>query len=310
MWKALETWRIRGHPAASGGQDLGPSVRVSRCRSPCRTGFHAFCATIVLLGALPVGSGAAQPVLVRPYTMPTSGPPFERALVLDGVQYTIAEDDSELDVGSRPGEAFTVEAWVNQEGFGEAQIVSKPGAYALYLEPWAAYEGNARCCYFEIYGSFGDSDRSWMGYCISPGRGLSRPGWHHIAAVFEQVFDVVGVMSIYTDGWLDVQQVVGVGHTVNNSAEPLVVGEHFRGQIDEVRISATARYTDTFAVPDSPFACDGETMALWHFDESEAASTLHDACGATDNALYRLSSHVYLPLALGAAQAPWSPGES
>jgi len=63
------------------------------------------------------------------------------------------------------------------------------------------------------------------------------------------------------------------------------MGVDLNGVMEEVRVSDIARYTGpTYVVPMSPFACDGSTRGLWHFDELDGITTFHDACGA-DNLL-------------------------
>ena len=54
--------------------------------------------------------------------------------------------------------------------------------------------------------------------------------------------------------------------------------ETFRGQIDEVRISAIARYTADFTPHTSPQVPDAYTIALYHFDEGSGDITA-DATG-------------------------------
>jgi glucose/arabinose dehydrogenase len=53
----------------------------------------------------------------------------------------------------------------------------------------------------------------------------------------------------------------------------------FGGWVDEVRISATLRYASTFTRPESAFAPDAQTAALYHFDEGIGES-IGDSAGA------------------------------
>jgi hypothetical protein len=53
---------------------------------------------------------------------------------------------------------------------------------------------------------------------------------------------------------------------------------HFNGQIDEFRISNTARYAGNFTPQTIEFSVDGSTVALYHFDEGSGQTTA-DATG-------------------------------
>jgi glucose/arabinose dehydrogenase len=60
----------------------------------------------------------------------------------------------------------------------------------------------------------------------------------------------------------------------NPSANP-----SFRGGLDEIRFSTVFRYAAPFATPSGPFGSDGDTSALYHFDEG-FGNTIGDAAGA------------------------------
>lgn len=60
-----------------------------------------------------------------------------------------------------------------------------------------------------------------------------------------------------------------LGSTDNNA-------NHFIGGLDDFRISRTARYTENFTTPASEFTNDGETLCLFHFNETEGSSTTTD----------------------------------
>ena len=110
--------------------------------------------------------------------------------------------------------------------------------------------------------------------------------WHHIA-VTRRTSD--GQMRIYIDGQQNAQ---GTGPSGDisyrnnrttgypNSDPYLVIGAEkhdagsafpsYHGWIDEVRISKIIRYSSNFAIPSAPFVTDGNTVALYHFDEGPA----------------------------------------
>lgn len=106
--------------------------------------------------------------------------------------------------------------------------------------------------------------------------------WHHVAVVR----DASGQLSIFVDGRLDIgapgpSGPIGYrdGRTTSypNRDPYLVIGaekfdlgtDHpsYNGFIDEIRLSDVARYSATFSPPGGPFSTDGDTVALYHFDE-------------------------------------------
>ena len=123
--------------------------------------------------------------------------------------------------------------------------------------------------------------------------------WHHVAVTRN---GSTGELRIFIDG---VQRGQGSGPTGNlsyrdgrvtngNVNDPyLVIGAEkhdigslypsYRGWIDEVRLSNSIRYTTDFTPPSTPFTPDGNTFALYHFDEGPAGActgTVLDSSGA------------------------------
>jgi hypothetical protein len=212
-----------------------------------------------------------------PTRTPTATPtlPFLGRLVLpyqsSTKAYANANDDPELDVTG----SLTVEAWAKYLGDHSwiQSIAYKLNAYRLSL----GYYDSARCVGFVLWSPSGPvgGDR-----CEWPPPYY--PGWHHVAGVFSAD---TGEMRTYLDGNLYYGP-LPFTTTINNSSDILQVGYNLVGEIDELRISDAARYTgSTYSVPTSPFACDEDTRALWHFDEPDGATEFHDACGAVDNLL-------------------------
>jgi len=222
--------------------------------------FAALLAAFFLLLAFPASAAA----------------PFGRYLALDGADdYADTPDHPELDVGDETGESLTVEAWMNyQPGSASLSryIVRKDMAYELFQQPGS---GSARCLGFIIYFSGGTPKGAI--HCKSSAYAY---GWHHVALVYDKA---AGEARIFLDGRRFATQSIGVSN-LYNSGYPLRVGEYFMSAVDEVRISDIARYADDFTPPSVPFVCDGNTRALWHFDEAAGETTFHDACG-TDNVL-------------------------
>jgi PKD repeat protein len=124
--------------------------------------------------------------------------------------------------------------------------------------------------------------------------------WHHVAVTRERG---TGVMAVFVDGALEGSG-VGPGGDVSypddgvpgdfcggpcvNSDPYLVFGAEkhdagpafpsFSGWLDEVRVSDAVRYRGSFAVP-GRFEPDGNTVALYHFDEG-AGDRVLDTSGA------------------------------
>jgi hypothetical protein len=93
---------------------------------------------------------------------------------------------------------------------------------------------------------------------------LNANSWYHVALTFAN-----GSARVFVNGTSSAATAVGT----------LTQGPFFRigglagygylnGQIDELRISNTARYTATFSPPTSDFVSDANTMALYHFNEN------------------------------------------
>lgn len=66
---------------------------------------------------------------------------------------------------------------------------------------------------------------------------------------------------------------------VNNSPPQYL---SYNGFLDELRISDIVRYTSSFTPPSAPFASDGNTVALYHFDEG-AGATLANSVSSLSN---------------------------
>jgi hypothetical protein len=126
--------------------------------------------------------------------------------------------------------------------------------------------------------------------------------WHHVA-VTRAVAS--GVMRIFVDGFFDGEANGPVGDIsypddgvpaplscaggpcVNDPFMVLGAEQHdlspafpsFRGQLDELRLSTTIRYTTNFAPSTQPFNLDGSTAALYHLDETGDDTDVSDVQG-------------------------------
>jgi hypothetical protein len=110
------------------------------------------------------------------------------------------------------------------------------------------------------------------------------PGdWYHVAGTFDAITKTVhvfidgqhrGQTTMVASASDDCNCVVTIGS--NQGADP---DFGFDGLIDEVRVSSTARYTASFVPPVVPFTTDLNTVALWHFDETQGDIAI-DATGS------------------------------
>ncbi|MGQ0576686.1 MAG: PKD domain-containing protein [Pseudonocardia sp.] len=124
--------------------------------------------------------------------------------------------------------------------------------------------------------------------------------WHHVALTRT---GADGTLRLFVDGQIDAEPAAGPvgdvsypdgavpeascnGQPCTNSDPYLVIGAEkhdvgpeypsFTGLVDELRLSTVVRYTGPFALPTGAFAVDGDTAALYHFDEG-SGTVVRDA---------------------------------
>ncbi len=195
------------------------------------------------------------------------------SLETDGVSgHVVVPDDAALRLGSGD---FTVEAWIRPDGFAnntdDAALVSKRAAGSD--QGWhlgIAVDGTP---FWQT--GLGSNPR------LNANAQLPLDQWAHVALVYD---DGSGLGTFWIDG-------VAAGSGALPSPNPLATGSLllgedgagfsdrvFEGLIDDVRISATARYSLTF-LPPTVVNADANTVALWGFEEA-SGSTVHDVSGA------------------------------
>jgi serine/threonine protein kinase len=122
-------------------------------------------------------------------------------------------------------------------------------------------------------------------YCIPKSRASSER--HHVAIVL-----AANQASFFVDGLPDARSTFSEKDKFQPSTQPFTIGavetpksgcwNFFSGNIDEVRISRSARYHEDFA-PQPRFESDDQTLAIYHFDEGEG-DIAHDASGNGNHA--------------------------
>lgn len=216
---------------------------------------------------------------------------------IDRITVRIDAPERPADVGATD---FTVEFWIKAnpgENRGRVDCNTNDG--------WIT--GNTvidRDIYFAgDYGDFGialDDGRVAFGVSVGSSgttlcgsRNVSDGQWHHVAVTRR----TNGDMAIFVDGQLD-GSVTGIagdasyrnGRSTDYQWDPFIVlgaekhdagAEYpsFSGWLDELRISTTARYSGAFQRPTAPFTPDGNTVALYHFDEG-TGTAVGDSSGA------------------------------
>ncbi|RRR73918.1 MAG: LamG domain-containing protein, partial [Candidatus Viridilinea halotolerans] len=110
---------------------------------------------------------------------------------------------------------------------------------------------------------------------ISPGtpvahsQSLPANTWTHVAATFNG-----SQATLYVNGVAGTSVAIGAV----TFGDGLFVGGHpsfnnFAGQLDELRLSNSVRYTGSFTPPSALFSLDGNTRALFGFDEGSGQTT-------------------------------------
>ncbi|MEZ6066912.1 MAG: protein kinase [Planctomycetaceae bacterium] len=130
------------------------------------------------------------------------------------------------------------------------------------------------------------------------------PGWMHVAATLDATS-----LKLFVNGKGRISQFLSEPLHNHDTALPnFWVGDgpdagaaRFRGEIDEVRISSSARYGFDFT-PERRLADDADTLALYHFDEGEG-EIVRDASGNGHHAKLVPQSWGNIPMWTTADQA-------
>lgn len=219
----------------------------------------------------PAGTGLSPPApnftpLPAP-PPPNPGPSGGGALTLDGVddKLTVARESGFDFTGS-----FTLEAWIRPDGRGSHEtaggiIFNKEANYELARFP----DGSLRY-------AVGDWSTWWnTGYSVPEGR------WAHIAFVYDAAAQQV---RLYADGALVHTGTSAPGTTSN---APLEIGgrptqaQHFKGQIDEVRVWGDARTAAEIGASFRGEASDQTDLrGYWTFEDPAAPGADLSGAGA------------------------------
>lgn len=220
---------------------------------------------------------ALRGLLRRPSDRPLQGrvvEPLEQRVLLDGMALRLDGPSSAYRANTASLQfsgSMTVEMSFylsDIDTIRSSYLLRKGGSYELAL---TTYPGTDQLA-FRVYNSGGAALQAVAGMTLTA-------GWHHIAATYWSNPDSYGpdFASLYLDGTM-VQQQGGVFSLYNTSAD-VEIGPGYAGYIDEVRLSSVARYSGNFTAPTQPWTTDGNTRALWHFDESAGSTSFGDSSG-------------------------------
>ncbi len=200
-------------------------------------------------------------------TLPQPEPPAnERALALDGKDDCLTLASALLAVPDGP---ITVEGWFDARSFDKrVGFLNKTESaeFGLFLS------GGVPSFSIHLGGKYVNVAREKVA--------VTTNAWHHVAGVYDG-----HEVRLYVDGER-VAAKAGEGRRTLNDL-PLMIGadvtkearpeSFFDGQIDEIRISKSARYASAFE-PARRFATDADTLLLLHMDGTVGPWT-YDASG-------------------------------
>jgi len=137
--------------------------------------------------------------------------------------------------------------------------------------------------YYPALFNNGSNIKMWWNsaYRLTNNTTISNNTWYHVALVRNS-----GDWKIYVNGSGSSSYTAGDSIAPNDDA---VIGYNFNdvsgtiGNIDEFRISNTARYTANFTAPTEPFQNDDNTLLLLHMDGTDGSTTFMDDNGVPPN---------------------------
>ena len=192
-------------------------------------------------------------------------------LELDGdADYVSIAHDAVFDLDS----TWTLECWAVLDDNSSPRPLIRKG------------DGQVDTASFYLYGNSID-DVATAGYRINQlnavhqvvsSTTIGAEVWHHLALVNDGER-----LTLYVDGVTEGSSPTAAEPIVTDESD-LFFGANLRqesflaGKLDEVRISSVARYDDDFE-PLERFELDGDTIALWHFDEGEGGGVFDEVHG-------------------------------
>lgn len=197
------------------------------------------------------------------------------ALMLDGQDdYAIAQGT--VYPRTKKLESFTVEMWILPRSRAGNWVVTDD---AYDLQQMGGADG--RALQFRLWAGDGSAIRA---DAVQRKAAVGIGVWNHVAFMYDsQAHAYTYSLNGHLGGWLTLDKETfrdfdadPIDFTLGGLSGGLQ--DLFEGYLDEVRISSVVRYRKDFA-PLPRFHADGDTEALYHFDEEPGETQLHDSSG-------------------------------
>ena len=215
------------------------------------------------------------------YSTPIFGQ-WNKALHFNYMEHDFLMADTGANLWPTIMNAGTVEMWFRPDTILKSDTHDPDYTFLFSKNISGANDGDMGICWKrgegKIQGFIQDANSARATTDVKTDQEIWLPRWTHVA----YQWDTSDSMRIFINGVQSSDfEPNTAGETcpgVPAGAQTLVIGsgstnllynryETFRGQIDEVRVSAIARYDTTFTPATEPFTTDAYTMALWHFDD-------------------------------------------
>ncbi len=190
-------------------------------------------------------------------------------------------------------DAWTIEAWFKQPSAADSDnpLVGKKSnsSYTYSLSPYYTTKtsnwGQQTTTAMKGSASYG-----WLGTVSVEVTSLSNSGnWTHIALVQTMSGSLLKKpkLTIYIDG-KKVKESESNSQSnsvsISTSDDILLIGKSFNGSIDSIRISNTAKYSNTFTP--APLKAENDTVAFWDFTNNANDATANALNGTATNVTY------------------------
>lgn len=199
----------------------------------------------------------------------------DSALSLDGINdFARAADSTSLSVTG----SITVEAWIRPTQTGVKQVIVSKRKIGTGGTDFGGYELRLNAANQVVFATLSNAGAS-LANVQSTGV-VAANTWQHVSGSYDGTTMRVSIGGSITSAS------VGTGKGPVDGGTPLKIGlvtdsagldqDFFKGKIDKVRVSNTARYTATFT-PSQAYGSDPNARGMWELNEGGTATTSADA---------------------------------